>query len=93
MKSQATLIHFITLASVKTSINKMSQKNSPNYSNREGGPQMGKGNQVPRNGPGKFSARANQSRSGEKYGGGTQKDNAVKDSAARSDFVTGLLIT
>jgi hypothetical protein len=66
----------------------MSQKNNPNYSNRGGvGPQNGKGNHFRRNGPGKFNGRLNQSRSGEKQGGASQKDNAGK-LAARSDLAT-----
>jgi hypothetical protein len=43
--------------------------------------------QFRRNRPGKFNGRANQSRSNEKYGGGSQKDNAGK-LTARSDLVT-----
>jgi hypothetical protein len=66
----------------------MSQKNNSNNSNRGGGgPQNGKGSNFRRNGPGKFNGRSNQSRSGEKHGGGSQKDSAGK-LAARSDLVT-----
>ncbi len=66
----------------------MSQNNNSNYPNRGGGgPQIGKGNNFRRNGPGKFNGRSNQSRFGEKHGGGSQKDSAGK-LAARSDLAT-----
>ncbi len=57
----------------------MSQKNKSNYPNRGGGgPQIGKGNNFRRNGPGKFNGRSNQSHSSEKHGGGSQKDSAPR---------------
>jgi len=66
----------------------MSQKNNSNYSNRGGGgPQNGKGNMFRRNGPGKFNSRSNQSRIGERHGGGPRKDSAGK-LAAHSDLAT-----
>ncbi len=65
----------------------MSQRYTLNSFGHGGGsPQLGKNNQVCRNGPGKFRARGGDSRFSERHGGAAQKDNTAKI-GARTDLV------